>query len=55
MRLLDRVVAGLGGLLLVCVVVWFGGHLIRPALPGLLMLLVLMYVFRIVWRGFGRR
>jgi hypothetical protein len=50
MHLLDRVVAGLGALLLVCITVWAGSRLVIPALRGLLVLLCLLTIFRFVWQ-----
>jgi formate hydrogenlyase subunit 4 len=49
-KLLDKVVAGLGTLLLVCLVVSVGAHLVLPALPGLVVLLGLLAIFRFIWQ-----
>lgn len=51
MRLLDRIVAALGGLLMVCIVVWVGAGIVRPALPLIVLLLALLLIFRLLWRG----
>ena len=51
MKLLDKVVAGLGALLLVCIVVSVGASLVRDALPGLIVLLGIFFVYRLLWRG----
>ena len=51
MKPLDRVVAGLGALLLVCVVVSVGASLVRGALPAVVVLLALSLVYRALWRG----
>jgi hypothetical protein len=51
MKFLDRVVAGLGALLLVCIVVSVGASLVWDALPALVVLLGLFLVYRWLWRG----
>ena len=50
MRLLDRIVAALGGLLMVCIVVWVGAGLVRPALPLIVILFGLLLIARGIWR-----
>jgi len=50
MKFLDRVVAALGALLVVCLVVSAGARLVVPALPGLVVLLCLLTIFRFVWQ-----
>ena len=50
MKLLDKAVAGLGALLAVCIVVSVGASLVRDALPGLVLLLGLVLVYRLLWQ-----
>lgn len=52
MKPLDKAVAGLGGVLLVCLVVWVGARLVSRALPALIVLFALLFVYR---RMLGRR
>ncbi len=50
MRLLDRVVAMLGGLLLIAVVVSLVARLLRPAIPLVVLLFLLFGVGRMLWQ-----
>ena len=50
MKLFDKVVAGLGALLLTCIVVAVGASLVRGALPLLVALLVAASLFRWFWQ-----
>lgn len=51
MKLLDRTVAALVGLLMVCVVVAIGARLVQGWLPLLVLLAGLTLLYRFLWRG----
>lgn len=51
MKPLDKVVAGLGALLLICIVVSVGASLVADALPALVILLAIFLIYRLLWRG----
>jgi len=46
---LDKAVAGLGGVLLVCIVVWAGARLVTGVLPGLMVVFLLVLICRRAW------
>lgn len=51
MKLLDKTVAALGALLVICLVVSLGARMVRDAFPALVLVAVLLLLYRRLWRG----